>query len=137
MRDFVRPKVRGFTAIGVFLFFGAAMATLAATTLLWRGTALDRIWTLNPSAYQELAPLGSWVGISFLLLSVVLTTAGLGWFRRRLWGWGLAVGIIATQALGDIVNCLRGGWLRGGIGVVIASALLFFLLRPRTRATFA
>ena len=28
----------GFTAMGVFLFFGAVMATLAATTLLWRGT---------------------------------------------------------------------------------------------------
>jgi hypothetical protein len=136
MRELVRRKVRGFTAIGVFLFFGAAMATLAATTLLWRGTALDRVWTLNPSAYQKLAPLGSWVGIAFLLLGSALSTAGLGWFRRRLWGWRLAVAIIATQVLGDIVNCVRGDWLRGGTGVIIAGALLMYLLQPRIRAAF-
>ncbi len=29
------------TAMGVFLFFGAVMALLAGTTLIWRGTLLD------------------------------------------------------------------------------------------------
>jgi len=56
MRDAIGPKPRGFAAIGVFLFFGAVMASLAATTLLWRGTALDRLWTLNPTAYKQLGP---------------------------------------------------------------------------------
>ena len=131
------PKPPGFTAIGIFLFFGAIMASLAATTLLWRGTALDRLWALNPIAYKQLAPLGSIVGFLFLLLPAALTTAGIGWFRRRLWGWRLAVVIIATQVLGDVANCVRGDWLRGGTGVIIAGALLLFLLRPRIRATFA
>lgn len=133
----VRPKMPGFTAIGIFLFFGAIMASLAATTLLWRGTALDRLWDLNPTAYKQLAPLGGTVGILFLLLGAALTTAGIGWFRHRLWGWRLAVVIIAIQVLGDVVNCVRGDLLRGGTGVVIAGALLLFLLRPRVRAAFA
>ncbi len=127
----------GFTAIGIFLFFGAVMASLAAITLLWRGTALDRVWALNPIAYKQLAPLGRAVAVLFLLLGAALTTAGIGWFRRRLWGWRLAVVIIATQVLGDVVNCVRGDWLRGGAGIVIAGALLLFLLQPRIRATFA
>ncbi len=127
----------GFTAIGIFLFFGAVMASLAATTLLWRGTVLDRVWALNPIAYEQLAPLGSAVGVLFLMLSAALTTAGIGWFRRRLWGWRLAVVIIAIQVLGDAVNCVRGDWLRGGVGIVIASALLLFLLQLKIRATFA
>jgi len=131
------PQMRGFTAMGVFLFFGAVMAGLAATTLLWQGTVLDRAWTLNPTAYKQLAPLGSKIGILFLLLAVTLITAGIGWFRRRLWGWRLAVAIIAIQVLGDVVNCVSGDWLRGGTGVIIASALLLFLLQPRMRATFA
>ena len=80
MRDVVEPKARGFAAIGIFLFFGAIMASLAATSLLWRGMALDPIATSN------FAPLGSTVGILFLLLGAALTTAGVGWFRRRLWG---------------------------------------------------
>jgi hypothetical protein len=133
----VGSKRPGFTAVGIFFFFGAIMASLAATTLLWRGTALDRLWALNPKAYRQLAPLGGAVGILFLLLSAALTTAGIGWFRRRLWGWRLAVVIIATQVLGDVVNCVGGDWLRGGTGVLIAGALLLFLLQPKIRATFA
>jgi len=136
MRDVVRSKAQGFTAIGIFLFFGAVMSSLAATTLLWRGTPLDRIWALNPMAYKQLAPMGGSVGLLFVLLSVALSAAGIGWFRRRLWGWRLAMVIIGIQVLGDVVNCVRGDWLRGGTGVVIAGALLLFLLRPKIRATF-
>ena len=113
------------------------MASLAATTLLWRGTPLDRVWALNPVAYKQLAPLGSTVGIFFLMLGAALTLAGIGWFRRRLWGWRLAVVIIAVQVLGDVVNCVRGELLRGGIGVLIAGALLLFLLQSKIRAAFA
>jgi len=107
MRVVVGPKTPGYTAIGVFMFFGAIMASLAATTLLWRGTALDRIWALNPIAYKQLAPPGGTVGILLLLLGGVLT-AGIGWFRRRLWEWNLTVAIITTRVLGDVVNCIRG-----------------------------
>ncbi len=136
MREFAGSKTTGFTAIGIFLFFGALMASLAATTLLWRGTALDRIWVLNPTAHNHLAPLGRTVGGLFLLVGAALATAGFGWFKHRRWGWRLAVVIIATQVLGDVVNCVRGDLLRGGIGVIIAGALLLLLLQPKMRAAF-
>jgi hypothetical protein len=134
--DGVRKLGRGFTAFGVFLFLGAAMASLAGTTLLWRGTGLDRIWRLNPRGWQQLAPLGNAAGIFFVLLAAVLALAGLGWSRRRAWGWRLGVAILATQVLGDLVNLLRGELLRGGIGFVIAGALLIYLLRPGIRGCF-
>jgi hypothetical protein len=76
----------GMTAVGIFLFFAAAMASLAAATFLWRGTALDHIWALNPRAYRELVPFGKAPGILFLLLGLVLVVAGVGWFTRRIWG---------------------------------------------------
>jgi hypothetical protein len=131
------PKPSGLAAVGIFLFFGATMASLAATTLLWRGTSLDGIWRLNPAAYKQLAPLGRGIGGLFLLLGLALAAAGIGWFRRRLWGWRLAVGIIAIQIIGDVVNCIRGDWRHGAIGVVIAGALLLFLLRSAVRRAFA
>jgi hypothetical protein len=131
------PKPSGFAAVGIFLFLGATLASLAAITLLWRGTSLDRIWSLNPNAYTQLAPLGWSVGALFFLLGVALAVAGVGWFRRRLWGWRLAVAIITIQIVGDVINCVRGDWLHGGIGVVIAAALLLFLLRPTVRKAFA
>jgi|SRR5579864_3756384 hypothetical protein len=104
-------KSLGFGAIGIFLFFGGVMAGLAATTLLLPGTPLDRAWTLNPMAYKQLSALGSKVGILFLLLAALLVLSGVGWLQRRLWGWRLADGIIATQVLGDITNLERGDWL--------------------------
>lgn len=123
-------------AIGVFLFFGAVMASLAGTTLIWRGTLLDHMWVLNAPAYRQLAPFGKTVGAPFLVLSAALVAAGIGWFGRRLWGWRLAVVIIATQVLGDLISICLGHFVRGATGVAIASALLLYLLRPRVRGAF-
>jgi hypothetical protein len=94
------------------------------------------MWALNPRAYNELAPSGKAVGIPFLLLAVTLAVAGLGWFKRRRWGWQLAGVIIATQVLGDFVNVVLGHIVQGGIGVAIAGALLVCILRPNMRAAF-
>jgi hypothetical protein len=129
-------STRGITAIGIFLFFGAIMASFAGTTLIWRGSALDKIWALNATAYKQLAPLGRNVAILFLLLSAALAFAGAGWFKRRLWGWRLAVGVLLTQVVGDLVNFLMGDFLRGGIGLTLAGALLFYILRPEVRTLF-
>jgi hypothetical protein len=127
---------RGITAVGVFLFFGAAMASIAGTTLTWPGTSLDRMWALNPTAHEQLATFAHPAGILFLLLAALLALAGTGWFKHRLWGWRLAVAVIATQVLGDLVNLFKGDYLRGGVGFSIATALLFYLLRPAVRAAF-
>ena len=128
---------RGIAAIGFFLLFGALMASLAGVTLVWRGTPLERMWTLNPRAFRELAPYGKIVGIPFLLLGVTLAVAGVGWFKCRLWGWRLAVAVIATQVLGDLVNVFQGRVVEGGLGVAIAGALLFYLLSANVKAVFA
>ena len=133
----VPKSPRGLTALGIFLCFGAAMACFAGTTLIWRGTVLDRAWRLNPTAYQQLAPLGVPAGVLFFVLSAALLAAAIGWFRRRLWGWRLAVAIVAIQAAGDLVNVIRGDLVKGGVGVAIAGALVLYLLRPKVRMAFA
>jgi hypothetical protein len=130
------PSEAALTGIGVFLIFGSVMASLAGTTLVWRGTALDRIWLLNPLAYQHVGPLGKSVGIPFLILSALLALAAVGWLERRLWAWRLAVLIIAAQVLGDIVNLFLGHYWQAGTGLVIAGALLFYLLRSKIRSAF-
>lgn len=127
---------RAMIAIGIFLVFGAVMAFLAGMTLAWPGTALDRVWAFNPRAYRELAPIGRIIGIPFLLLGVTLSITSVGWFKRRLWGWRLAVIIIATQVLGGSIHVFLGRVVEGGIGIAIAGALLFYLLRAKVRAIF-
>jgi len=127
---------RGMTAVGIFLLFGAVMALTAGIALVWPGTILDRMWILNPRAYQQLAPFGKTLGIPFLLLSVALGSATAGWFNRRRWGWRLAVFIIVTQVLGDLVNVLMGRVIEGGVGIAVAGALLLYLLRANVKAVF-
>ena len=128
---------KGIKAVGIFLCFGAVMACLAGTTLLWRGTLLDRVWILNASAYNRLASFGQVIGIPFLLLGVILLIAGVGWLKSRPWGWWLAVAVVATQVVGNIVNVFTGDAIRGLIGATIATALIFYLLRHNVRAFFA
>ena len=126
----------GLTAMAVFLVFGAAMATLAGITLLFPGSFLDPIWRLNPAAGEQLHQLGRGIGIAFVGLGAAMVAAAIGWIKRRFWGWALAVIIIASQVLGDLVNALRGEFLKGAVGVAIAGALLVYLVRPRIRSVF-
>jgi len=127
----------GITAVGIFLFLGATMSALAGVTLIWHRTPLERVWELNPRAYRLLSPHGATVGPLFLLLSTSMVAAGVGWFRGRYWGWVLAVAIVTSQVLGDLVNLLRGDIVRGSVGFAIASALLMYLLSSKVRGFFA
>ena len=136
MPESARPFSKGMTAMGVFLFFGACMALLAGVTLSWPGTMLNGIWRLNPNAYQQLAPLGRLVGMGFLFLSAVMFITGTDWFKRKIWGWWLAVSIIATQVAGDLANVFMGHTAQGLVGVSAAGGLLFYLLRTSTRIAF-
>ncbi len=127
----------GLTAMAVFLVFGATMATLAGITLLFPSSFLDPIWRLNPEAGEQLRQLGRGIGIAFLGLGAAMVAAAIGWIRRHFWGWALAVIIIASQVLGDLVNAVRGELLKGTVGVAIAGALLIYLLRSNVRSAFA
>ena len=124
-------------AIGIFLIFGAFVASLAGTTLVWRGTVLGRIWALNPRAYGQLVPYGKTIGIPFVLLGFVLALSGVGWLKRCVWGWRLTVILIVTQVFVNFVTALMGGVTKGMAGVFISGALLVYLLRPKARAEFA
>jgi hypothetical protein len=97
---------------------------------------LDHMWELNAAAYRQLAPHGNIFGVAFLELSAALAIAGTGWLRRRVWGWRLAVAIIATQVLGDVVTVFTGQWVKGGVGVMVAVGLLLYLESPRVQAAF-
>jgi len=123
--------------MGIFLLFGAVTASIAGTTLTLPGTPLDRTWSLNPRAYKELVPFAKVAGPGFLLLGCALALAAFGWFRRRLWGWRLAVVLIATQVTGDLFNLFRGHALEGIVGITVAGGLLFYLCGKRVRGAFA
>jgi hypothetical protein len=112
------------------------MAALAGTILIWPGTMLDRLWSLNESAHAELQKAGSYIGPLFWALSITLIAAAIGWFRQRVWGFRLTVAVLCTQVIGDLVNLIRGDLLRGSAGVLVAGALLLYLLRSEIQTAF-
>ena len=122
--------------MGVFFFFGSAMATFAAATLLKPGTWLDAAWRLNPSAHEQMLPLGRIAGIPFIVLAAALFLAGVGWFRRAYWGWVLGTSLIAINLAADLIHFFLGDKLKSAVGVVIASLIVFYLTREKVRNYF-
>lgn len=126
----------GFLPLGIFFFFAASMATLAAVTLGLPGTFLDRAWELNKTAHAQLAPLGRIMALPFALLAAVALVAGIGWFKRRRWAWVVGVFGISANCLGDVINMAIGEFWKGAVGVVIAGLLLVYMTRPSLRKYF-
>jgi len=109
------------------------MAALAGIMLVWPGTVLDELWSLNQTAHAELQAAGSYIVPAFWLLSITLVAAAVGWFKQQMWAFRLTIAIFCAQVAGDLVNLVRGDFVRGSASVVIAGALLLYLLR----STFA
>ncbi|MGO9648455.1 MAG: hypothetical protein ACLPOO_10405 [Terriglobales bacterium] len=112
------------------------MATFAGVTLIFPGTFLDRAWALNPVGHAGLTARGRWVGFLFPLLGLTLAAAGMGWLKRRRWGWVLAILLIGGNAAGDLVRLASGAWAAGTVGVLMAGALLVYMTRPGMRRVF-
>ena len=130
------PRPTGWLAIGIFLLTGAVMATIAGITLILPGTFLDPMWALNKTGHAGLVSMGKTVGFLFPVLGLALAAAGIGWLKRRYWGWFLAVLLIGGNALGDLIRFASGDWIGGAVGVIIAGSLLLYIARPPLRSFF-
>lgn len=126
----------GLGAFGVFLYFAACVAALAAFLLLVPGTRLDRLWAINPRAQHDLTAMGRWIAVAFLFLLALLVYTAVLWFRRRILGYRLAVAVMTFQMCGDLVNLLRGDIVRGAVGLAIAGLLLAYLLSGGVKSAF-
>ncbi len=126
----------GLTLLSAFFVFGALMAFLAFLGLLLSGSFLEHIWRLNPAAHLALARLGTLGMLLMSIVAIACALAAFGLWTRAQWGRRLAVGILAVNLLGDVLNAVTRGDLRTLIGIPIGGAMIFYLLRPRTRTQF-
>src|SRR2546425_6993073 len=126
----------GLTLLTAFFVFGALMAFLAFLVLLLTGGFLEPIWWLNPEAYRALTELGAWGMLLMAAVAIACALAAIGLWIQAQWGRRLAIGILAINLLGDVMNTVTHGDLRTLIGIPIGGAMIFYLLRARTRAQF-
>lgn len=128
----------GSVVVVAFSLLAATFIALATgISLVHPGTALDRLWQLNPRAHAAFAPLGRLAGALLLLLACITAATSIGLLRRRRWAWLFAIAIFAANGLGDLTSLLFRDRMKGAAGVFIAGVFLFLLLRPRMRSFFS
>lgn len=129
-------KSLGVSLIAIFFAIATSILLGVGIALLRPGSMLKVIWKLYPARRALLMPYRMWLGPGFLVLAIVMVSASVGCFRRRIWGWWLAIAIFVINGLSDAGQILIGHLLEGGIGVAVAGAILFYLSRPKVRGTF-
>jgi len=81
--------------IAIFFAFATCILLGVGITLLRPGSELEVIWKLYPARRLLLMPYRWWFGPGFLMLAIVMVSASIGCFRRRIWGWWLAMVIFS------------------------------------------
>ncbi len=130
-------RPRAITALSVFFLFGAAMSFTASVSLLTSNTVIESMWRLNPRAHENLSSLGLWAVGLLATVSLCCLAAAIGLWTISRWGYWLAVGLIATNLIGDITNVVLGTEPRAIVGVPIAGLILAYLMSRRVRALFS
>ena len=129
-------RPRGITALSIFFMAGAAISLTASLSLLRPSSFLESMWRLNPRAHQNLSTLGLWAVLLMATVSVFCAAAAIGLWRGSTWGHWLAIGLIATNLIGDITNVWLGTEPRAIVGIPIAGAILLYLLSKKVRSSF-
>jgi hypothetical protein len=125
-----RQKSRPHRWFSAFFTFGAIMCVLTTVLLLFPGTALDVLWRLNPNAHAGFQSIGNWsIAIMFVVGSGCLFTA-IGLWRGTIWGACMAVIILAANMAGDLFNGFFRHDYRALLGLPVAAAMIFYLVRP-------
>jgi hypothetical protein len=119
-----------------FFIFGACMSGLAAVTLCWPGTWLDRMWAINPEGHAGLLAAGRLAAMGMAVLSAFMLATACGLVARRQWARTCAAAILTLNAFGDVVSAIGRSDPRSLIGVLIAAVLVWWLARPHVRAQF-
>ena len=127
----------GITALSGFALVGAVVAGVAAVSLAFPGSPLEPMWRLNPRGHQGLERIDGWAVLLLAVVSGACVIAGTGLWRRRRWGYAIAVAGLSIHLIGDILNVVSGTEPRAIIGIPIVVVLLAYLRRPHVRSAFA
>ena len=127
----------GVTALSCFFAAGAAIAAIAAFSLLRPGGVFEPMWRLNPRAREAFRGLGPWAAVLLGIVSVACAFAAVGLWTGRPWGRRVTSVLMVLNLVGDAANATVGGDRRAAIGIPIAIAILWFLQTRRVRAFFA
>jgi|SRR6202048_152153 len=129
----------GITILAVIaVIYGIFNLLLALLGLL--GSAL-KASGVAAAAIRYSAGTLAYATISDAVLGILVLAFGIGAFRLKGWAWTAGVAAlvleVVRQIVGTVIQGLSAGTIvRGGITIVIALLLLWYLFRPNVRAAF-
>jgi hypothetical protein len=133
-KDRARPL--GITALIILFVIGTVASLISALSLTFPGCFLEPIWHVNPQAREAFTGLGGWAIALMSTVCAACLCAAIGLWRKRNWGYWLAVGMLCVNMAGSAVNVISGTELRAIVGIPIVLFLLGYLARPQIRKQF-
>jgi hypothetical protein len=121
----------GISVLSFFFLFGVLASGLTTLILLVPGTPMDVLWGLNPRAREGLLPLGRAGVVLMGAVCLSCAAAATGLWRRRPWGFWIAVVVLVMNLVGDAINSLASSDWRILIGVPIAGLMILYLFGRR------
>lgn len=131
-----KARPPGVIALLMLFVIGTCASFISAVSLTFPGSFLEPIWDLNPHARAGFSRIGSWAIVLMISVCIACLFTALGLWRRRSWGYWLAVVMLVVNLCGDVVNVITGIEPRAIIGIPIVGMILAYLLRKRTRYHF-
>ena len=118
-------------AIACLFGFGTVASAFAIITLLFPGTILDRAWAVNPEGHEGLTRLGPLAVALMALVCAACTIIAFGLWKGRPWGRALAIAGLSINLISDVATALIRRDPVTLIGIPIAGAIIFYLVRTR------
>jgi hypothetical protein len=124
------------TVLSLFFASGALVSATAGVSLISPGGLFEPMWRLNPRARVALAGMGVAAPLLLAVVSVACAGAAFGLWHGRHWGYRLAIGLLAVNLTGDLINTILGTEPRAAVGIPIVAAILALLATGRVRQYF-
>ena len=130
------PTPLGLRALAAFFVFGSVMSATAGLGLLIPNGMLEPIWQLNPESHEALSKLGGAAVALMVMVSTACALSAIGLLNHSVWGFRLALGVLAVNLVGDAASAIVRNDLRTLIGLPIGGFLIAYLLRPKISRLF-
>jgi hypothetical protein len=108
------------------------MSGLAATMLLFPGSALDELWRVNPHAREGFTAMGAWAVLLMSVVCLACATAAIGLWRCARSGYFTALTILGINLTGDSLNAVMLHDWRTLIGLPVGGLMIWFLVKNRS-----